>query len=82
MAKKYRGNRSRQTSSGDTAATSTTRFKAPTPNHKDAVFTRGTTQDAAKFSTTLTRLSKHVSVQGWSQSNTATKAMDELTAPL
>ena len=81
MARKHRGGRDRRTTSGETAATSTARFKAPTPNHEDAVFTRGSTQDAAKFAATLTRLSKHVSVQGWTGSNVATKAMVELTPP-
>ena len=81
MARGKRGGRDRRTTSGETAATSTARFKAPTPNHEDAVFTRGSTQDAAKFAATLTRLSKYVSVQGWTGSNVATKAMVELTPP-
>ena len=81
MARKQRGGRDRRTTSGETAATSTARFKAPTPNNEDAVCTRGSTQDAAKFAATLTRLSKHVSVQGWTGSNVATKSMVELTPP-
>ena len=81
MARKHRGGRDRRTTSGETAATSTARFKALTPNHEDAVFTRGSTQDAAKFAATLTRLLKHVSVQGWTGSNVATKSMVEITPP-
>ena len=56
-------------------------YTAPTPGLKNVLFTRGTTQDAAKFIDTVETLARYVGVQAWSQSTVAAKAMIELVAP-
>ena len=65
---------------GATATASSAKFTAPTPGLEDMIFTRGTTQDAARYADIASKLAQHVGTETWSQSTIAMKAMIELVA--
>ena len=82
MAKKPKSQRNKRRTGGASKETSADNdYTAPIPGHKNILFTRGTTRDAARFIDTLNTLARHVGVQAWSQYTVTAKAMIELVAP-
>ena len=57
-------------------------FKAPTVGLESAVFSIGSTRNAAAFEETKSKLSRYVGTQSWRGSALAALAIEKLAVPL